>query len=440
MTADVPILFLVFNRPDLTEAVMRRLAEVRPRRLFVAADGPRADREGEADACERTRHVASQPDWPCEVTTLFRDENLGCGRAVSDAISWFFEHVEEGIILEDDCLPDPTFFEFCAFHLHRYRDDPRVGTVSGNFFLPPSLRLERPYFFSRYAQIWGWATWRRTWERYHFDLSFCPEEEWRRALETACPNPLESRYWWQIIRALLTKTIDTWDYQLMAASFRESWLHVTPSVNLVRNLGYRADATHTRYESALADLAAQSIAGYEADQPVEPSPEIDSLTFYVRFLDSLNSVWWLEQALSLDEKLGWTREESLRQAEELRLLRAVVDKGAEAAAREEVAGVLDEVERTRRELSGAYHYVHDLQELVASLQRQLNGFQAYARRARRYEEESQAQLSYLHGELAQRQDRLKQFEGEVRSLLAASKYERRLRAWVAGLRPPVGNP
>ena len=137
MGFEVPILFLVFNRPDLTREVMSVLGELRPKRLFIAADGPRADRHGENELCRLTREVATTIEWECELKTLFRDKNLGCGPAVSQAITWFFDQVEEGIILEDDCLPSYSFFEFCEYALEKFREDTRIGTISGDYFLPP---------------------------------------------------------------------------------------------------------------------------------------------------------------------------------------------------------------------------------------------------------------------------------------------------------------
>src|SRR5690349_2048344 len=128
------ILFLVFNRPETTARVFEAIRAAQPPRLYVAADGPRASRIGESERCDLTRRIASAVDWPCDITTLFRAANLGCKNAVSSAISWFFEHEEEGVILEDDCLPDPSFFRYCDELLAHYRDDTRIGLISGNNF------------------------------------------------------------------------------------------------------------------------------------------------------------------------------------------------------------------------------------------------------------------------------------------------------------------
>jgi hypothetical protein len=297
MDFGVPILLLVFNRPDLTAQVMTALRPLRPKRIFVAADGPRKNVPGEIELCERTREIAATVDWECEVTTLFRETNLGCGPAVSAAITWFFEKVEEGIILEDDCLPSLSFFEFCADSLERFREDTRIGTISGDYFLPPDLLLEQPYYFSKYFQIWGWATWRRTWQKYRFDLSFESEENWQKILEEVHSAPLESKYWLEVLEGLKNGTVNTWDYQMMFISWRERFLHVMPTRNLVSNIGYRPDATHTFFESPLDQLPRNDIRNFRVDVEVCALPQIDNLTFYVRFLESLHSVWWLKQAL-----------------------------------------------------------------------------------------------------------------------------------------------
>jgi hypothetical protein len=275
--------------------VVSVLRQLRPKRLFVAADGPRKNVTSDSELCRRAREIATAVDWECELTTLLRDSNLGCGRAVSGAITWFFEQVEEGIILEDDCFPSLSFFEFCADALERFREDTRIGTISGDYFLPPDLLLEQPYYFSKYFQIWGWATWRRTWQRYRFDLSFESDANWRKILEEVHSAPLESKYWLEVLEGLKKGAVNTWDYQLMFISWRERLLHVMPTRNLVSNIGYRPDATHTSFDSPLDQLPRSEIPAFQVDVKVCTLPQIDNLTFYVRFLESLHSVWWLQQ-------------------------------------------------------------------------------------------------------------------------------------------------
>jgi len=340
MDFDVPILFLVFNRPDLTAEVISVLRQVSPKRLFVAADGPRANVDGEAELCRQARAIATTLDWECELKTLFRDKNRGCGPAVSGAIAWFFEQVEEGIILEDDCLPSLSFFDFCKYALEKFRDDTRIGTISGDYFLPPDLSFDQPYYFSKYFQIWGWATWRRVWQKYRFDLSFETEETWLRIFNDIHPASLESEYWLEILRGLAKGTINTWDYQMMLISWRERFLHVAPSKNLVTNIGYRPDATHTCFESPLARFPRHELRDFKVDLEVCALPKIDDLTFYVRFLESLRSVWWLRQAL---------------------IRNGVPDLG----------GQLDRIEHSHQRIEGVLQYLVASNQRIASAQQSL---------------------------------------------------------------------
>lgn len=319
MPGRTPVLFLIFNRPEPTRQVFEAIRAYQPSRLYLAADGPRPEKPGEWRLCSDAREVLKQVDWQCEVRTLFRDENLGCGTAVSEAITWFFDHEEEGIILEDDCLPDSSFFPFCEEMLNRYRDHPEVGSVSGDNFLPPALHMEPPYGFSKYVQIWGWATWRRFWKAYDFKLAG-DWREWMEIIDRANPVQNQARYWFQIFKTLQAGLIDTWDFQVMFSSWRHGFVHIFPSRNLVTNLGYDGDATHTNFQSPLANLHRDSITDYQVTLPVAVDTDIDHAIFYFRFLESLTSVWWLEQAMDLPNMLGWLRSQlSLAQKENARL-------------------------------------------------------------------------------------------------------------------------
>ena len=319
MQFQTPILFLVFNRPEPTRQVFQAIRECQPSHLFVAADGPRPQATGEWRLCAETRAILKEVDWQCEVHTLFRDHNLGCGAAVSQAITWFFDQVEEGIILEDDCLPDPSFFSFCEEMLDRYRDQPEVGSVSGDNFLPRALHMEQPYGFSKYVQIWGWATWRRFWKTYDFKLTG-EWAEWETIIRRTNPVQNQANYWFEIFKTLQSGLIDTWDYQVMFSSWRQGYVHIFPGRNLITNLGYNGDATHTNFQSPLAHLPRESIKDYEITLPVTVDADLDNATFYFRFLESLASVWWLEQAMDLPGVLGWLRSElKLAQRENARL-------------------------------------------------------------------------------------------------------------------------
>ncbi len=239
-----PILFLVFNRPDTTARVVEAIRAARPTRLYIAADGPRADRHEEAERCAEARRIATGVDWPCEVTTLFRDQNLGCRRAVFEAISWFFEREPEGIILEDDTLPDPTFFTYCAALLDRYRDDGRVMAVCGGGYGRVDRFGGSSYAFSRVFDPWGWASWRRAWQKH--DHSFDGLDAFSSRLHSIGPRGFDcGRYWLSQFKDTESGIVDTWDYPWMFSIFKMGGLVAYPATNLISNLGFRADATHT---------------------------------------------------------------------------------------------------------------------------------------------------------------------------------------------------
>jgi len=318
---DTPILFLVFNRPAVTAQVFAAIRAARPTRLYVAADGPRMDRKGEAELCAETRRIATAVDWPCSVTTLFRDENRGCGHGVSEAISWFFEQVEEGIILEDDCLPHPDFFHFAGAMLKQYRDDPKVLTVAGDHFLPAHFESRTSHYFSKYVQIWGWATWRRTWQAYDFALDSLAENDWLTLIRQTCPLPIEAGYWVEIFRAMKAGIIDTWDFQLLFSCWKQGGLHVVPRHNLISNLGYGPDATHTNFSGALAHQPVSALAPpYDSTVTLEADPHVDQFIFYARFLEYLSLTWWVEQVLSPEQKLGAARIDLVRSDRHIRAL------------------------------------------------------------------------------------------------------------------------
>lgn len=239
------VLLIVFNRPVPTRAVFEALREARPPRLYVAADGPRAAKAGDKENCRAVRQIVQSVDWPCEVVTLFRDENLGCKYAVSGAISWFFEQESEGIILEDDCLPEASFFPYCDEMLERFRDDERIAQICGSSFIPPPAP-DKSYYFTKYADIWGWATWRRSWA--HYDLAM---RQWPNLRETNSLKGLPGstmafvNYWTDIFDQTHAGKVDTWDYQWMFTCWRLGLLSVMPCQTQIRNVGFGLDATHT---------------------------------------------------------------------------------------------------------------------------------------------------------------------------------------------------
>lgn len=244
---DTPILFLIFNRPETTRRVFDRIREIQPKKLYVSADGPRAHKAGEAERCEQTRAIIRQVDWPCEVKTLFRTENLGCQQAIYQGISWFFEQEEMGIILEDDCLPDLSFFPFCEELLIRYKDDQRIGHIGGNIQITDVIPENRSYDFCSISHIWGWATWRRVWQNFDLNFPFWEQDKADRA-SLFC-NKWEEIYFSSFIPDTLYKRhgLNTWDSLYYFSLRLQHQLSVYPAVNLVENIGMGdPNATHTK--------------------------------------------------------------------------------------------------------------------------------------------------------------------------------------------------
>jgi hypothetical protein len=240
---ETPVALLIFNRPDLTAQVFEAVRAARPKRLLVVADGPRND--AERARCEAARAAATKVDWECRLETNFSDGNLGCKRRVSSGIDWIFEQCEDAIILEDDCLPAPSFFPFCEKLLRRYRDDERVMAIGGTNLDTRSPTRAETYFFTRYGSICGWASWRRAWKHYDVELRAWPEVRRSGRLRDVFDRRAERWYWTQIFDLMSDGAIDTWDYQWYFARFFQNGLVAVPSVNMVANLGFRSDATHT---------------------------------------------------------------------------------------------------------------------------------------------------------------------------------------------------
>jgi len=287
-----PILVIAFNRPDHLASVLDRLKAVGASRIYLAVDGPREGRTGEAERVQACRDLVDKIDWPCEVHSLFQEENLGCGPGVSTAISWFFANEERGIILEDDIIADPTFFGFCTELLDRYETDPRVFAVTGCNFVPQE-GMEDPssdYRFSRVAHIWGWATWRRSWDQYLLDISgwrkeLPPWKLWRSGGSTLSG----ALFWAMTFELMARKQVDTWDAQLVFAAMKNSQLIATCNTNLVENIGFGVDATHTQVD--VDSLPVGSVQLPTKPVAVKPDEKADAWTRLHHFQVTLPGIF-----------------------------------------------------------------------------------------------------------------------------------------------------
>jgi len=234
-----PVVFAIFNRPDTTARVFQEIRKAQPKRLYVIADGPRLDKRDDETKCEGARAVLEGVDWDCEVFKNFSDVNLGCGRRISSGFDWVFEQEEAAIILEDDCLPSQSFFSFCQEMLLQYKSDTRIMHVNGSNFNEERNLNNDSYFFSRYNHVWGWATWRRAWKYYDYDMKMWPTFRAEMRMSDVTDNPKEIKYWSAFLDACHGKRIvSTWDYQWTFAIWSNNGLCVTPRKNLVSNIGF----------------------------------------------------------------------------------------------------------------------------------------------------------------------------------------------------------
>lgn len=255
--ARAPVAYLVFNRPRHTATTFEAIRAYRPERLLVVADGPRKGRPGDEADCHEVRRIVSDVDWPCEVEHDYSAVNLGCGRRVSSGLDWVFSRVDRAIVVEDDCLASPAFFSFCERMLQHYAGNEAVWVVNGNSYQPHVRRGDGSYYFSKYPDTWGWATWRRAWANFRYDLPFL--EAWRNSplWRRRFPVGSEGRYFERLFRESAAGRIDTWDYQWTACVIHGGGLCATPNANLVRNIGFDEAGTHT--DAAAADRLAYEI-------------------------------------------------------------------------------------------------------------------------------------------------------------------------------------
>ena len=253
---DTPILLIAWRRPHTLRLVIDSIRSFSPTRVFIACDGPNPERPEEAEKVAMTRAlIEKEIDWPCQIERLYSEVNQGCRIGVSRAISWFFEHVEQGIILEDDCVPHPDFFQYCTTLLELYKYDTRIWCISGNNFQDGQWRGDGSYYFSRYNHCWGWASWRRCWEQYDANLNAWPILRDSGRLNSIFENPKERIYWSRIWQNLVTTgQPDTWDYQWTFTCLINGGLTALPNRNLVRNVGFGEDATHTIDGEANTDV------------------------------------------------------------------------------------------------------------------------------------------------------------------------------------------
>lgn len=284
MRSSTPVLLLAWRRPELLRTTIQAVRVAAPQRVFVACDGPRDNNQLESRKVAETREVIkNEIDWDCEIRRLYSSTNLGCCVGVSRAISWFFEHVDEGIILEDDCIPHPDFFSYCSAVLDRFRYDQRVWCASGNNFLNGQIPGDSSYYFSKYPHCWGWATWRRAWQHFAGGISFWPQ--WKESKEWASlmADPKERCYWRDIFDRVHIGQIDSWAYPWAATVWKHGGLTTIPKVNLVRNIGFGDDATHTESKEGSLSVPTRSLGSIRHAWEVVADKRADAYVFATVF-------------------------------------------------------------------------------------------------------------------------------------------------------------
>ena len=261
MAFKTPILLITFNRPDHVRRVLTEIRKQQPVQLFVCQDGAREGNESDRVKCQEVREVVKElVDWPCELHTLYQEKNLGCGRGPVTGITWLFENVEQGIIMEDDCLPHSDFFGYCEELLERYKNDERIGFIGGCNYI--KTNGEASYVFSGgHHQTWGWATWRRTWKQFDYTLSSISKDDFTKMLNEYCMSWRQKEYWWSIFEKVKVDQMNhsSWDYQFYFSCWKHHQFTIAPSVNLVSNIGCGEDATHTQAQGSLLMKQASAI-------------------------------------------------------------------------------------------------------------------------------------------------------------------------------------
>jgi hypothetical protein len=244
-TLDVAVVLFVYNRLETTARVFARIAEARPRTLLIVGDGPHPDRPNDAERCEAVQRLVTRPEWDCDLRVSLAPVNWGFNRRISSGLDWAFRQFEELIILEDDCVPDPTFFPYCAELLHRYRLDDRIMMITGDNFQFGRTRGDSSYYFSHGVGTWGWASWRRAFQHFDPEMRTWPQHRDLDTLDRIWPVPAIANYWRERFDEAYQRRVDAWDYQWAFAMWQQGGLQIAPNTNLISYIGCLADTAHT---------------------------------------------------------------------------------------------------------------------------------------------------------------------------------------------------
>jgi len=262
-----PVVFLIYRRPDLTQQVFNEIAKAQPKQLFVVADGPKTPED--MPRCQATRAIIDQVNWDCDVKTNYADQNMGLRKRISSGLNWVFDQVERAIILEDDCVPHPTFFRFCEELLEKYKDDERVMHISGdNFGYERPAGVKDSYYFSIFAHVWGWATWRRAWAKYDVNMTTWQNPHIQQQVLSQFSTKLQM-YWKQEWNLVITEQKKTWAYQWMYACIAHNGLSIMPYENQISNIGIGEEGTNTKNTSSPVANLPTRVVSFPLIHPIQ---------------------------------------------------------------------------------------------------------------------------------------------------------------------------
>ena len=280
MAIKAPVVLIIFNRPELLKKTFEMVRQYQPKELFIIADGPRKDHPGEAEKCKETRNIVSNIDWECKVHQNYSSDNMTCSKRIHTGLSWVFKKVDRAIILEDDCLPNSDFFDYCATLLELYKNEEKVWSITGDNFQSGRKRGSASYYFSKYFHGWGWATWARCWNTaIDENLSFWPSLKKSKEWTLMHPNKHERKYWGDIYDDIYNGKLDYWDYWFSASITKNYGLTATPNVNLVTNEGFGPDGTHTLFAKKKSGLKNYSIGNLTHPEAVKKDKNADSYLY-----------------------------------------------------------------------------------------------------------------------------------------------------------------
>ncbi|HON82099.1 MAG TPA: hypothetical protein PLN56_07350 [Methanoregulaceae archaeon] len=254
-----PVVFIIFNRPQTTKLVLDEILKAKPPKIYVIADGPRDNAPADKTRCDETRALIENSEIDSPIKKIYSDTNMGCPERVISGLNWVFTQEDQAIILEDDCVPDASFFRYCDELLLKYDDDNRVMTISGDNFQFGKKRTKYSYYFSIYPHIWGWATWKRAWKQYDKNILMWPEVKENRFLNGFLHDRLSVMYWNRIFDRVYDGTLKTWDYQWVFSSWMNNAFSIIPHVNLISNVGFGQEATLTKKKDKFSNIPSSAL-------------------------------------------------------------------------------------------------------------------------------------------------------------------------------------